>query len=72
MAAQSGGAGMTIERRPGEPPEELVYRCSEPGCGYAMFDAAYGDVEDHWRSTHCRPSPLDDFGKALSNMGRPR
>jgi hypothetical protein len=24
------------------------YICSE--CGYILLDAAYGDVEDHWRT----------------------
>lgn len=27
-----------------------VYRCSFDSCDYRMWDAAYGDIEDHWRS----------------------
>jgi hypothetical protein len=56
--------------QPVAPPPDLVYHCSFEGCGYQMFDAAYGDVEDHWRLTHCERSAFDNFGTALGNLGR--
>lgn len=42
-AAGGLGCGACGEYRP------EVYRCSWEGCEYRMFDAAHGDIEDHWR-----------------------